>query len=132
LEHLFARVWNNLLGRVGGPLSFRFLFQPAVSALIGIIAGVRDAKAGKPTYFLAIFTDAAHRGNRLRECLVAVWKIFLVAVILDVVYAILISKTIYPGEALIVAFVLTVVPYVLVRGPANRIARLWLRRPPVE
>jgi hypothetical protein len=132
LEDLFTRVWDNILGRLAGPLSFRFLIQPTVSALIGIIAGVRDAQAGRPVYFFAIFTDAVHWKERLRECWAAVWKIFLVAAILDIVYEILVFKTVYPGETVIVAVVLAVIPYMLVRGPANRVARLWLRRPPTE
>jgi len=103
------------------------LIQPTVSALIGIIAGVRDAQAGRPAYFFSIFTDTIHRAERLRECWGAVWKVFLVATILDIVYEILVFKTVYPGETLIVATVLTVIPYVLVRGPTNRITRLGLR-----
>jgi hypothetical protein len=128
VEDIFARAWDNLLGRLGGPLSFRFLIQPAVAALVGIVAGVRDAQAGRPAYFYAIFTDTAHRSDRLRECWGAVWRVFVVAAMLDIVYEIIVFKTIYPGETLIVAFSLAVVPYVVVRGPANRIARLWLRR----
>ena len=128
VEDIFARAWDNLLGRLGGPLSFRFLIQPAVAALVGIVAGVRDAQAGRPAYFYAIFTDAVRRSDRLRECWGAVWRVFVVAAMLDIVYEIIVFKTIYPGETLIVAFSLAVVPYVVVRGPANRIARLWLRR----
>jgi hypothetical protein len=128
LEDAFTRGWDHILGRLGGPLSFRFLIQPAVSALIGIIAGIRDAQAGRPAYILAIFTDAAHRSERLRECWGAVWKVFVVAVILDVVYEVIVFKTVYPGETLIVAVVLAVIPYVVVRGPVNRIACFW-RRP---
>jgi hypothetical protein len=34
----------------------------------------------------------------------------------------------YPGEALIVALLLAFVPYLLIRGPAERIARRWMDR----
>lgn len=108
-------------------MSFRFLLQPSVAALIGIAAGFRDAQAGRPAYFLSIFTDAKNRGTRLRECWSAIWKVFLVAAILDLVYEIMVFKTIYLGQTVIVATVLAVVPYVLLRGPANRLARLWVR-----
>ncbi len=37
---------------------------------------------------------------------------------------------VYPGETFVVAVVLAVIPYTIVRGPANRIARLWIRTPP--
>jgi hypothetical protein len=49
--------------------------------------------------------------------------------VLAITHAIIVFKRIYPGETLIVAAALAVVPYVVVRGPANRIARLWLRDP---
>jgi len=34
-------------------------------------------------------------------------------------------KTFYPVEALIISLVLAYLPYVLIRGPAARIARRW-------
>lgn len=37
-------------------------------------------------------------------------------------------RWVYPGEALLVAFVLAVVPDVLTRAPVNRIARIWMTR----
>jgi hypothetical protein len=120
---------EQLLGRLGGPLSFRFLIQPSIAAVIGIVNGVSDAKAGRPAYFLSIFTDARRRREHLLECWDAIWKVFLVAAVLDVIYEIRVFKLIYVGETVIVATALAVVPYVLVRGPANRLARFWLRPP---
>jgi len=126
MEDIAIRIWTNLLGRLGGPLSFRFLIQPAVVMLIAILAGVRDAQAGRTPFFWAIFTEPTHRRERMHAAWSAIWKVFLVAVILDLIYEVLVFKTIFPGETLVVAIVLAVVPYVLVRGPAERIARLWI------
>jgi len=42
---------------------------------------------------------------------------------MDVIYQYLVFRWFYPGEAVIVAFVLAFVPYLLIRGPVNRIAR---------
>jgi hypothetical protein len=36
-------------------------------------------------------------------------------------------KTFYPVEALLIAILLAFVPYVLIRGPAARVARRWRR-----
>jgi hypothetical protein len=44
---------------------------------------------------------------------------------MDVVYQIIVLKTFYPVEALIIAFLLAFVPYLLIRGPVARIARRW-------
>jgi len=47
---------------------------------------------------------------------------------MDAIYQFLVLRWFYPGEALITAFVLAVLPYLLIRGPAARIARHWHRR----
>jgi hypothetical protein len=50
------------------------------------------------------------------------------AVALDLVYQYRVLDRLYPGEALIVALLLGYVPYLLVRGPAARIARRVIAR----
>jgi hypothetical protein len=42
---------------------------------------------------------------------------------MDLVYQIIVFRRIYPVEALLVAAMLTFIPYLLIRGPVNRIAR---------
>jgi hypothetical protein len=39
-----------------------------------------------------------------------------------------VARWVYPLESLIVAFVLACVPYLLLRGPVNRIASGWRRK----
>jgi hypothetical protein len=48
--------------------------------------------------------------------------VFLVAVLLDLVYQVVVLE-VYPGEALIVAVLLAIVPYVIVRGVVTRAAK---------
>jgi hypothetical protein len=48
VEEQLARVWENLGGRLSGPLDFRFVLQPIVVTLIAIRAGLRDARRGSP------------------------------------------------------------------------------------
>jgi hypothetical protein len=47
----------------------------------------------------------------------------ILAVILDAIYQFEELDKFYPGEALIVALVLAFIPYLLIRGPAARLAR---------
>jgi hypothetical protein len=50
--------------------------------------------------------------------------VFILAVVLDVVYQLIEHRwVVYPGEAVLVAIILAIVPYLLLRGPVNRIAR---------
>jgi hypothetical protein len=60
---------------------------------------------------------------------------FLVAIVLDLVYQLITAKFVHPLEPLFTATLLALVPYALLRGPFNRLARRFLpaaRAPPVE
>jgi hypothetical protein len=53
----------------------------------------------------------------------SVGNVFVIALILDSVYQFKIFGWFYPGQALLVALFLAIVPYSLLRGPIN-----WLTR----
>ena len=53
----------------------------------------------------------------------SVGKVFILALVLDVAYQILVLRFVYPGEALLVAFMLAIVPYLILRGLVTRLAR---------
>lgn len=123
MDEVLARIWENLGGRIGGPLSFRLLLQPAVAAFLAIRAGLQDARTGKPPYFWTILTSPADRRELLHEGWKAVAQVFVLAVVMDAVYQLMVFRRMYPLELFLVAFLLAGIPYLLVRGPANRIAR---------
>jgi len=104
-------------------MSFRLILQPAMAAFFAVRAGWQDGLAGRPPYFWAILHDPSHRRDLLREGWRAVAKIFVIAVIIDAVYQAIQLRWFYPGEALIVAIVLAIVPYLLIRGSVGRFAR---------
>lgn len=126
IEDIVGRFFENLGGRVGGPLTFRLILQPAVACFFAIRAGLRDARAGQPPYFWTILTNPADRRKRVREGWQAVAQVFVLAAIIDVAYQVMVLRWVYPLEVLVVSFVLACLPYLLVRGPANRIARSWV------
>ena len=129
MEELIARGWEGLVGRVGGPMTFRLIFQPAMAALLAVLAGVKDAHEGRPPYFWTILTDQQQRGNLLREGWKSIARVFVLAVAMDFIYEWIMGRSFYPLETLIVAIVLAVMPYLLLRGPVNRIVRRWRRAP---
>ncbi len=130
MEDAVARFVNNLIGRLHGPMTFRFLFQPSMAAFLAIRAGLQDARDGRPAYGWALFGDAAERRRLLREGWKAVTSVFVVATLVDVVYQLVMFQWVYPGEAVAVAAVLAFVPYVILRGPVNRLAAGMRRRNP--
>jgi hypothetical protein len=123
LEEILTRAWGNLVGRVHGPLTFRLILQPIVAAILATRAGLKDAREGRPIYFWALFTHPAQRRQLLRDGWKSVGRVFILAIVIDAVYQFIVFRWFYPGEALVVAFVLAIIPYLLVRGPVNRIAR---------
>lgn len=121
MEDIFARIFENLADRVSGPMKFRFVFQPLMAIIFAIKDGRNDAREGRVPYFWAIFTDPGHRRDLLRNGWKSVGKVFIIALILDAVYQYIELSMFYPGEAVIVALTLAIAPYVLLRGPANRL-----------
>lgn len=119
------RIYTDLIGRVTGPLHFRLLLQPAMAAFFGVRDGLADAREGKPAYFWSLFTDRIHAKERLKSGLHAVARVLVFALVMDAIYQVIALHWFYPGEALIVAVELAFIPYLLIRGPANRIAARW-------
>jgi hypothetical protein len=123
MDDLIARISDDLVARITGPMNFRLILQPAMAIFLAIRGGLKDAWEGKPPYFWAIFTDAGERRAMLKDGWKSVGKVFALAVVLDVVYQIIVQRWVYPGEAVLVAIILAIVPYLLIRGPVNRIVR---------
>jgi hypothetical protein len=121
MEDIITRFFENLLGRVQGPMHFRIYMQPLMAIFFAILDGRKDAMEGKVPYFWSLFTEPRYRKTLLSQCWRSVGKIFCLAILLDAIYQLWQLSWFYPGEALLVAFLLAIVPYVLLRGPANRI-----------
>lgn len=117
---ILQRVVDDLLSRVTGPMHFRLLLQPAVALFFGIRDGVKDAHEGKPAYFWSIFTNPNHCLPLLKQGIKSVAKVLVVAVVLDAIFQLIEFRWFYPGEAILVALLLAFVPYLFIRGPANR------------
>jgi len=124
MEDLLTRIFENLIDRVSGPMKFRLILQPLMATIFAVRSGLKDAKEGRPAYFWALFTDSVHRRGMLRDGWKSVGKVFVIAIIIDLVYQLIVFRWFYPVEALLVAAILAFVPYLLIRGPVNRIARL--------
>jgi hypothetical protein len=114
----WERLWHDLIERPDAPMRFRFILQPVMAAIVAIRDGLKDVRAGRTPYFWR-----ALGVTRLREGLNATARIILLGIIMDAIYQIIVLKRFYPGETVPVAVVLAFVPYLVIRGPAARIAR---------
>jgi hypothetical protein len=128
MDEMLTRLWENLGGRIGGPMSLRLLLQPTIATVLAIRSGLADARAGKPAYLWTVLTNPEDRRDLLRSGWKSVAKVFTMAIVLDVVYQLIVNRWVYPLESIIVAFVLACIPYLLLRGPVNRIASAARRK----
>jgi len=124
MEHLLMRIWEDLVFRISGPMKFRLVMQPAMALFLAIRSGLKDARDGKPPYFWAMFTEPGERRAMLKDGWKSVGSLFVMAIVMDAIYQFIVRRWVYPGETVLVAVILAIVPYLLVRGSVNRIVRL--------
>jgi len=122
MDDIWARLVEDMAGRITGPMKFRLVLQPVMAAIFAIRSGLADARAGKPPYFWALFHDPSHRAEMVKDGWKSVGKVFVLAIVLDVVYQIIVRRFVYPGEAILTAFLLAIVPYLLLRGLVGRLS----------
>jgi hypothetical protein len=111
--------------RLFGPGRFRFLLQPAIATVLGVLAGRADTRAGRVPYLwaLALGSDRPRR-ELVREAFRSIVNLLLMGILLDSVCQWLILGASYPGAALVVGPVLIAGPYGLARALANRVTTM--------
>src|SRR4051794_10386485 len=114
MDDTIVRFTNEMLARVSGPMKFRLVFQPAMAMFFAIRSGLADARGGRPPYFWALVSGGAPREAMLESGWQSVGRVFILAVVLDVVYQLYVLRFVYPIQALAVAFILAIVPYLVV------------------
>jgi len=128
LEEAATRFLAHILERPDGPMAFRLVLQPIMAAILAIRDGIRDGKTGAPSYLLAVFGAADQRREALRNGWRSTSKIVILAAVLDTIYQVIVYQAVRPGEVMVIAIVLAIVPYTILRGPVARIVR-WARAP---
>ena len=123
LYETIARGWEHFVDRLGGPMSFRFLMQPAMAVFFAVRAGLADARDNKPTFLGCALSNPRSWRARMRLSWKDVGAVFIVAVILDAIYQVTVQSGIFALELLITATILALVPYMIVRDLSSRIAR---------
>ena len=122
------RAVDELLGRASGPMHFRLILQPLMASILAVRAGLRDARQGEPPFVWGFVTAPQERKRLLAGVWKDIGKIFIIAILLDTVYQVIALRTVYVLQVLLVAVVLAILPYVLIRGPVTRLARASRQR----
>lgn len=123
MDDTWMRLASQLVARVSGPMKFRLVLQPAMASFFAIRSGLADARTGKPPYFWGLLTDPTERVSMIKDGWKSVGKVFILALVLDAVYQMIVLHFVYLGEMVIVAFILAILPYLILRGLVTRLAR---------
>jgi hypothetical protein len=125
---VLGRIWRDVAERPGGPMTFRFILQPAMAAIAAFHDGAKDARLNRSPYLWTVLTDRNESAGRLREGVIATGRVILLGFVMDGIYQAVVLKTFYPGEMVLVAILLAFLPYLLLRGPFARLVARWDRR----
>jgi len=124
MDDLITRFWSEIAARPTGPMAVRLYLQPAMAAFFAIRDGLKDAREGRPAYLETLVANSSQRASLLRQGWKSVGRVFVLAMIMDLIYQAIELHGIRPIETILVAAVLAIVPYVLLRGPVNRIVSM--------
>jgi hypothetical protein len=123
--YLFSHAFlEDIPKRLTGPGRFRFVMQPLMAIILGILNGVADARAGRPPYLYGVLFHRHVRRDLLRSGFSTVVNLLLMGILLDAVFQRIIFGVAHPFAALVIGPILVVMPYGIARALSNRLARL--------
>ena len=123
MSNLFSTITTNFIARLDGPMHFRFFMQPLMAIALAFRDGSRDAREGRRPWAWKLVHVPEQRRYLLADGWRGIGRIFILAYVLDVIYQLIEWRTLRPFGALATAIILAVIPYVLLRGPINRLLR---------
>jgi hypothetical protein len=122
--YLFSRQFlEELPQRFTGPGRLRFILQPMMAIVLGIRGGLADAKTRNPPYLFGLLSNSGRRKELLQSGVAAIRNLLAAGIIMDVVFQLIIYRSVHPGAALLVGPILICLPYTLSRALTNRVAR---------
>jgi hypothetical protein len=112
---------QHIVDMVGGRGTLRFIIQPTLAIVLGVIHGLRDRRLGRDPYLIGL-VRAKNRMAHLGEALKAILVPLCLAVIFSDVFQYVNRKKISPGYGLLYACFFVALPYFITRALSNRIA----------
>jgi len=121
---------SDFIGRLDGPLHFRFYAQPLMAILLAFRDGRQDARQGSGFFAWTVVSDPAHRRQLLLDGWKRISRVFFIALAIDFIYQLIVRNGFHPLQALWVALLLAILPYMAFRGPVNRLFCRWYTKAP--
>lgn len=107
-------------------MSLRFILQPALATIFGILDGLRFAREGRSFMLWGGPEEPEQRRAQMAATWRSIGKVFIIAIVLDVLYQLFVLHWLYVLEALIVAVFVALIPYFIVRWLVKTVAGCWL------
>src|SRR4051812_46687570 len=132
MDASWIRFSNDMIGRLTGPMKFRLVLQPLMASFFAVRSGLADARTGTSPYLWSLVAGTGSRAATIHNGWKSIGRVFILAVVLDVVYQLYELRFVYPLQAIVVAIILAILPYVILRGLTTRLAQLSLRHEDAE
>ena len=107
---------------VGGPGAFRFIVQPAVAIVLGVLHGLRDHRSGQPPYVAGLVGARESRWRLLGEALREIGVPLTIAVAASYAFQYIVRSRVNLAYGFLFAALFVALPYLVTRGLANRLA----------
>ena len=89
---------------------------------------LKDAGLNRDSFLNCFRAEPSQRSALIHDAWTDIAKVFIIAVVLDGIYQVVMFRWFYPMQTLIVACVLSIVPYLLIRGPVMHLVHHYLPR----
>jgi len=123
---MLTRAWSQLSGRLENPLSFRFVLQPCMAAILALKSGIDDAHRRRG-FLWTLFADPAGRRALTQSSWHDVGRVFALACVIDIAYQLSMFRWVYPLQTVIIGCGLAVLPYAIARAVIAR-GIMWCSR----
>jgi hypothetical protein len=124
----FEHIANNIIANITGPLSFRFILQPAVAFILGIRDGRLDTKLKKHPFIYEIITNPMNRQPTIKNALRSILISVIIGIITDMIAQHLIFNQVRILPAVVVGCLVISLPYGIARGVTNRICSKQIKK----
>ena len=117
----FALAFERVLARLTGPMSIRFILQPAMAIVLGVRDGLQDVREGRSPFLWDLYTRSESRDEQIHKALDRLALPLMVAIVLDAIVQLILFDRIHLLGAILVGMTVLGVPYSLAREFTQRI-----------
>lgn len=90
MREVLLRLGSDLIGRIGGPLTFRLVMQPLTAGIIAFRPGWKHGCGGRALYFWSLLTQPDERRRLVQDGWRDIARIFIFSILIDLIYQLIV------------------------------------------